>query len=80
MHEFGIGRAANLAVASLPGFTYPSDLSGSKKYYETDLVEPEITAHDGLVTVPRSQSGLGVTVREDRVRAEAIDVVTLNAP
>jgi O-succinylbenzoate synthase len=78
MHEFGIGRAANLAVASLAGFTYPSDLSGSKKYYETDLVEPEITAHNGLVNVPRAQSGLGVTVLEDRVREQAIDEVTLN--
>jgi O-succinylbenzoate synthase len=78
MHEFGIGRAANLAVASLPGFTYPSDLSGSKKYYETDLVEPGIAAHNGLVSVPRGRSGLGITVLEDRVRAEAIDEVTLN--
>jgi O-succinylbenzoate synthase len=78
MHEFGIGRAANLAVASLPGFTYPSDLSGSKKYYETDLVEPKITARNGLVTVPRGQNGLGVLVLEDQVRAQAIDEVTLN--
>lgn len=79
MHEFGVGRAANLAVASLPGFAYPSDLSGSAKYYATDLVEPEITARDGLVTVPRGRSGLGLTVLEDRVRAEALDVVRLDA-
>jgi o-succinylbenzoate synthase len=78
MHEFGVGRAANLAIASLPGFTYPSDLSGSKKYYENDVVEPEITAHDGLVSVPRGRSGLGVTVLEERIRSEAIDEVTLN--
>lgn len=79
MHEFGVGRAANLAVASLPGFTYPSDLSGSKKYYETDVVEPAITAHDGMVSVPRGQNGLGFTVLEDQVRADAIDVVVVNA-
>lgn len=78
MHEFGVGRAANLAVASLPGFTYPSDLSGSKKYYETDVIEPTIAAHDGLVTVPRNRSGLGITVLEDRVRADAIDIVNMN--
>ena len=33
MHEFGIGRAANVAIASLPGFTLPGDVSGSDKYY-----------------------------------------------
>ncbi len=40
MHEFGIGRAANVAIASLPGFTLPGDVSGSDKYYAQDIVEP----------------------------------------
>jgi O-succinylbenzoate synthase len=79
MHEFGVGRAANLAVASLPGFTYPSDLSGSRKYYESDVVEPAITAHDGRVRVPRGQTGLGLSVLEDRVRADATEVAVVNA-
>ena len=39
MHEFGIGRAANLAIASLPGFTLPGDISGSDKYYRQDVVQ-----------------------------------------
>jgi O-succinylbenzoate synthase len=78
MHEFGVGRAANLAIASLPGFTYPSDLSGSKKYYETDVVEPVITAHEGMVSVPRARSGLGLEVLEERVRADATEVVVLH--
>jgi O-succinylbenzoate synthase len=77
MHEFGVGRAANLAVASLPGFTYPSDLSGSAKYYASDLVEPVIVAKDGLVEVPRGRPGLGLDVIEERIRAEALDVLTL---
>src|SRR5207247_1459795 len=38
MHEFGIGRAANVALASLPGFTIPGDVSGSDKYYAEDVV------------------------------------------
>ena len=45
MHEFGIGRAANVAIASLPGFTLPGDVSGSDKYYAEDIVEPPILAH-----------------------------------
>jgi len=65
MHEFGIGRAANLAVASLPGFTLPSDVSGSDKYYLRDIVLPPIHATSGLVPVPATGSGLGVAVDEN---------------
>jgi O-succinylbenzoate synthase len=59
MHEFGIGRAANVALASLPGFTLPGDVSGSDKYYAQDLVEPPIRAARGQIAVPDGP-GLGV--------------------
>ena len=59
MHEFGIGRAANLAIASLPGFVLPSDVSGSDKYYALDIVAPPIRAVDGLVAVPWNSPGIG---------------------
>ena len=58
MHEFGIGRAANLAIASLPGFSIPGDISGSDKYYSEDLVDPPITAINGSIRLP-SGPGLG---------------------
>jgi O-succinylbenzoate synthase len=58
MHEFGIGRAANVALASLPGFSLPGDVSGSDKYYREDLVAPPIRAENGAVAVPRV-AGLG---------------------
>ena len=67
MHEFGVGRAANVAIASLPGFTLPSDVSGSDKYYERDIVAPPIVAVDGMVDVP-STPGLGHEVDESLVR------------
>ena len=67
MHEFGVGRAANLAVASLSGFILPSDVSGSAKYYARDVVIPEIVASDGKVAVPRTP-GIGVEVDEDFVQ------------
>ena len=78
MHEFGIGRAANLAVAALPGFTLPSDISGSDKYYAEDLIDPPIRAVAGLVPVPDAP-GLGVEPDFDRlerarVRSETIRV------
>jgi O-succinylbenzoate synthase len=70
MHEFGIGRAANIAVSSLAGFTLPSDVSGSDKYYEHDLIDPPVRAVDGAVRVPTGP-GLGHTVRADRIAALA---------
>jgi O-succinylbenzoate synthase len=71
MHEFGVGRAANIALASLPGFTLPSDVSGSDKYYRSDVVAPPIRATGGEVPVPWDEAGLGHTVDEERVRREA---------
>ncbi|MBX0329592.1 o-succinylbenzoate synthase [Oscillochloris sp. ZM17-4] len=66
MHEFGVGRAANLAIASLPGFSIPGDVSGSDKYYHEDIVEPAILAERGAIPLP-SGPGLGYTVDERRV-------------
>ena len=63
MHEFGIGRAANVAIASLPGFTLPGDVSGSDKYYREDIVEPPVLAHRGAVPVP---TGPGLGHRPDQ--------------
>jgi O-succinylbenzoate synthase len=79
MHEFGVGRAANLAVASLPGFTLPSDVSGSDKYYRADIVTPPIRARDGSVAVPRDRPGIGLTVDEDAVREHTLRSRTLVA-
>ena len=69
MLETGIGRAHNVALASLPGFSLPGDISASARYFHQDLVEPpfEINA-DGTMTVP-SGPGMGVTVVEERVTA-----------
>ncbi|WP_329522198.1 o-succinylbenzoate synthase [Spirillospora sp. NBC_01491] len=72
MHEFGVGRAANVAIASLSGFDLPSDVSGSDKYYAHDIVAPPIRAVDGMVEVP-SGPGLGHEVDEEFVRAQAAD-------
>ena len=58
MHEFGIGRAANVALSSLPNFRYPSDVSGSDKYYARDIISPQVTADQGSVAVP-TVAGLG---------------------
>jgi O-succinylbenzoate synthase len=59
MLESGIGRAANVALAALPGFTLPGDISASDRYFTTDLTEPFVL-RDGHVDVPTG-AGLGVT-------------------
>jgi o-succinylbenzoate synthase len=71
MHEFGIGRAANVALSSLPGFVLPSDVSGSDKYYARDVVTPPIRADRGTVRVPWETPGLGHDVDEEFLRAHA---------
>ncbi len=72
MHEFGVGRAANVALASLPGFTLPSDVSGSDKYFAEDVVDPPVLAHAGRVSVSRDSPGLGYEPVEDRIEARMV--------
>mgnify|MGYP006309722307 CR=1 FL=1 len=67
MLETGIGRAYNVALASLPGFDHPGDLSPSRRYWERDVVTPEWTMDgEGRVDVPLASPGLGVDVDRDR--------------
>ncbi|MFD4961023.1 o-succinylbenzoate synthase [Microbacterium sp. NPDC058389] len=74
MHEFGVGRAANVAISSLPNFTLPSDVSGSDKYYARDVVVPPVLADQGVVQVPVSP-GLGHVVDVDWVRQNATRIL-----
>ncbi|HEX6598092.1 MAG TPA: o-succinylbenzoate synthase, partial [Gemmatimonadaceae bacterium] len=68
MLESGVGRAYNVALASLPNFRLPGDLSPSKRYWERDLVEPEWTMDSvGCVGVPLGRAGIGVGVDVERV-------------
>ena len=64
MLEAGVGRAQNVAVASLPGFEKPGDTSSSSRYFDEDIVAPPLEAVDGLMPVPTGP-GIGVEVRRD---------------
>lgn len=67
MLESGIGRAYNVALASLPNFVKPGDVSPSSRYWDRDIVAPEWTMTDrGTMVVPQG-AGLGVEVDVDRV-------------
>jgi O-succinylbenzoate synthase len=75
MLESGIGRAHNVALASLPGFSLPGDISGSRRYFERDVIVPPVeVAEDGTVTVPTSP-GLGFEVDDAFLesRTESVD-------
>ncbi|WP_382307792.1 o-succinylbenzoate synthase [Herbiconiux sp. UC225_62] len=67
MLETGIGRAANVALAALPGFTLPGDTSASNRYFAEDLTESFVLV-DGRLAVPTGP-GSGVTVRTELVEA-----------
>jgi O-succinylbenzoate synthase len=79
MLETGIGRAHNIALSSLPGFTLPGDVSASKRYWAEDIIEPGVeVSNKGEITVPTT-AGRGfevktelvekLTVRREEIRA-----------
>jgi O-succinylbenzoate synthase len=73
MYESGVGRAHNLHLASLPGFTLPGDTSASDRYFAEDIVdEPAVLNSDGTITVP-TRPGIGVDVLPDRLERYAIN-------
>jgi o-succinylbenzoate synthase len=68
MLESGVGRAYNVALASLPNFSLPGDLSPSARYWERDIVRPEWTMDaQGMVRVPLKVPGIGVEPDLDRI-------------
>ncbi|HLE76781.1 MAG TPA: o-succinylbenzoate synthase [bacterium] len=74
--ETGIGRAANIALASLPNFTLPADLSASDRYFHEDIIDPPVRLNaDGTVTVPTAP-GLGFRVLEDRIDRDTVKRAT----
>jgi O-succinylbenzoate synthase len=66
MLESGVGRAYNVALASLPGFDLPGDISASRRYWERDIVSPEFEVVSGEMAVP-SGPGIGVEVDVERI-------------
>ncbi len=65
MLETGIGRAHNIALSALPNFTLPGDVSASKRYWQEDIIEPEVTVSpQGTIRVP-TKPGIGFEPRLD---------------
>lgn len=81
MLESGVGRAYNVALASLSNFVLPADLSPSARYWAQDIVTPEWTMNkEGMVAVPRDKTGMGVSVDVDRVDNLTVRKESMKAP
>jgi O-succinylbenzoate synthase len=67
MLESGVGRAHNIAMSALPGFVLPGDVSASQRYWDADIIEPEVeVTSGGTIPVPDG-AGLGYRVRRERI-------------
>lgn len=77
MLESGIGRAHNIHLSTLPGFTLPGDVAASRRYFAPDLIDPEIVVRpDGTIAVPTGP-GIGVNIVNDRVARASIERLEL---
>ena len=78
MLETGIGRASNLALASLPGFVLPGDISASDRYYHRDITHERFVLNsDSTITVPDAP-GLGVTIDEAALKEFTLAMTTMS--
>ena len=79
MLETGVGRASNLAIASLPGFILPGDISASDRYYQRDITNERFTLNeDSTIDVP-NRPGLGVTIDREALKQFALSEMFLKA-
>ena len=79
MLETGIGRAHNIHLSTLPGFSLPGDVAASSRYFAPDLIDPEIIVRpDGTIAVP-SDAGIGVHLVHDRITAATQQHLELRA-
>ncbi|MCA0992039.1 o-succinylbenzoate synthase [Pseudalkalibacillus hwajinpoensis] len=72
MLESGIGRAHNIALSSLSNFVFPGDISASTRYWERDIIQPEVIVEEGYITVPE---GNGIGYELNRKELSRVTVV-----
>jgi O-succinylbenzoate synthase len=77
MLESGVGRAHNIALATLAGFTLPGDVSASSRYWQEDIIEPPVTVSAaGTITAP-DKPGIGFEVNLARVESLTVRKETI---
>jgi O-succinylbenzoate synthase len=79
MLETGIGRASNVALATLPNFILPGDISASDRYYARDITNERFVLNsDSTIDVPRG-AGLGMTIDEDALKSFSLNKLSFIA-
>lgn len=79
MLETGVGRASNLAIASLPGFILPGDISASDRYYQRDITNERFVLNDDSTIDVPTGNGLGITMDEKALMEFTLSKITLKA-
>jgi O-succinylbenzoate synthase len=78
MLETGVGRAANLALASLPGFVFPGDISATDRYYAEDITYEEFKLQSGSrISVPKGP-GLGISINQNSLEKFTVKRSTIS--
>ena len=77
MLESGIGRAHNIAISTLQGYTMPGDVSASKRYWHEDIIEPAVEVSPQGTIIASEEPGTGFKVRQDRIDDLAVRRITL---
>jgi o-succinylbenzoate synthase len=77
MLESGIGRAHNIAMSTLPGFTLPGDVSASARYWEEDIIEPPVRVSERGTMIPPESPGIGFAVNLPRIEALTVRKETI---
>jgi o-succinylbenzoate synthase len=78
MLESGIGRAHNIAISTLAGYTMPGDVSASKRYWHEDIISPEVeVSPNGMITAPDGP-GIGFEIKQTRINEVFVRKVVVN--
>lgn len=72
MLESGIGRAHNIAISTLAGYTMPGDVSASKRYWQEDIIEPMVEVTERGTIIAPEKAGIGFDVKRDRIDAVTV--------
>ncbi len=67
MLETGIGRAHNIAISTLAGYTLPGDVSASKRYWREDIIEPEVSVTKNGTIIAPDKAGIGFEIKRERI-------------
>lgn len=75
MLDSGIGRTHNIAISSLNHFSYPGDTSSSSRYWDKDIIVPEVTIDDGFIHIPK-KPGIGYEINRELLQSKTVMATT----